>query len=257
MKNLIPPSFRLLRFSSALLALSCSALPMAQAAFILSDDFESNSLSGGTGWSTNWTHSGGGGTFLSNEIDGSFSAGLFTGGGGTSVLSRSFDPIDSGAFTASWSVKGLASMNSIGVNLRGLKSNDAANIITLKFDNSDGGIRMNDGGSDFTASSAVTYSNGAIYDFSVSMVVGSGAYDWSVTRRDSTEAASANGFTFSGDATLTNFSAIEFFWAAPGGGGNDAFIDNVSVIPEPSSYAILFGLGALGLAVLRRTRLSR
>lgn len=98
---------RLLLISPALVALFCSALPLAHAEPVLSDDFESNSFSGGTGWSTDWTHSQNGGTFIGNQIDGSHSGGLFS-GDGTSVITRSFAALDSGEVSASWSIKGLA-----------------------------------------------------------------------------------------------------------------------------------------------------
>lgn len=44
---------------------------------------------------------------------------------------------------------------------------------------------------------------------------------------------------------------LEFIDARHGGWGFTA-LDTVSVIPEPSTYALFAGLGILGLAILRR-----
>jgi len=223
------------------------------------DDFESNSFSGGSGnWTTDWIHSGAGGSFLNggSEIDGVFAGALFTGGGGVSVLSRSFETLDSGTVSASWSIKGLNNMFQIGVNLIGSMSNSASNIVTLKFDSSNTGLRMNDGGSDFTATTDVTYSNNAIFDFTFTSTVGSNEYFWSVAQRGGNSASNSLAFTYSGGATLSELNQIVFFWDAPGGAGNDGMIDSVTVIPEPSSIIMmgLAGLAAGGLTVLKRRK---
>lgn len=224
------------------------------------DDFESNSFSGGTGWTNNWTHSGAGGSFVNggSEIDGTYAGALFTGGGGVSVISRNFTTLDSGEVSASWSIKGLNNMVEIGVNIVGLKSDSATNILTLKFDSSNTGLRMNDGGSDFPATTDVTYSNGNIYDFTFSGEIGSGDYFWSVSQRGGPSASNATAFTYSGGATLSEFSEIQFFWNAPDGGGNDGLIDNVNIVPEPSSIIMmgLAGLAAGGFTLLKRRKRS-
>ncbi len=214
------------------------------------DDFESNSLTGGSGWSNDWTAGGSGGFVGGNVISGNHAGALF----GTSSLVRNFSAITSGTVTATWSIKGLGgsgNFNEIGVNLLGLKSNNQTNIITLKFDDSNTStLFLNDGGSDFTQGT-VGYTDNTIYDFTLSAAIGGDKYSWSVIQRGG-GTASGTDFTFSGSGTtLTNVSGIAFFWSADAGAGNDGFIDNVSIIPEPSS-ALLGALGALML--LRRRR---
>lgn len=251
--------------SSVLLATCLSAafaLPHLASGQIAFDDFESNSLSGGTGWTTaNWNHSGNGGHFVdgSSNIDGTHAGALWA-DAGTSFMSRNFTTIDSGPFTATWSIKGLQNMFEIGVNLTGKKSDFATNIITVKFDSSNTGLRLNDGGSDFTATSDVTYSDGAIYDFTLSGAIGSAEYSWSVEQRGGNSASNSPTWVFSGSAAVTEFSGFQFFWQAPAGPENYGLIDNVAVIPEPATYTlfmafvILFFLGRRNLPHHKATK---
>ena len=232
-------------FSLALI----SAGSFVNAATII-DDFESNSFSGGTGWSTNWTGSQ---NFVSAapRIDGNHSGGLF----GTTGITRSFDSITTVTVTVSWSVRGLgglANFNEIGLNILGLKSNSQTVVATLKFDDDFlSTLRMNDGGSDFSIGS-LGYTESAIYDFTFSSAIGGSNYSWSVQQRGG-GAESGTDFTYSGSGTtLTNVSGVGFFWSGESGSGNDGFIDSVSVVPEPSA-ALLGGIGALLL--LRRRRI--
>jgi hypothetical protein len=54
-----------------------------------------------------------------------------------------------------------------------------------------------------------------------------------------------------------NVNLIRFAGISPSGGGNiDVKINSISAsaIPEPSTYAALFGAAALGLAVYRKRR---
>ena len=214
------------------------------------DDFESNSFSGGTGWSNSWT---GAQNFVSGvtRIDGNHSGGLF----GTSSISRNFSAITTGTVTVNWSIRGLGGIgnfNEIGLNILGLKSNSQTVVATLKFDDDFlSTLRLNDGGSDFSFGT-VGYSDSAIYDFSFSSTVGTSNYSWSVTERGGSTASGID-FTYSGSGTtLTNINGLGFFWSGEAGSGNDGFIDSISVVPEPSA-ALLGGLGALML--LRRRRL--
>jgi hypothetical protein len=236
------------------------ALSAAQAfATLATDDFESNTLSGGTGdWTGPWTHAGAGGSFVNGDspIDGTHAGALFTGGAGTAVLSRSFTPITtSGAdVQVAFTLSGLANGNEIGVNILGLKSNASTTVLTLKFTGSGSGFTLNDGGTDFVAAGGVTYADGADYDITFSGEIGSTDYFWSVSQRGGGSANNGTAFTYSGvGTTLSSVSAIEFFWTAPAGSGNDGLIDSVSVIPEPSA-ALLFLVGGAGLVRWIRRR---
>jgi hypothetical protein len=213
------------------------------------DDFESNTFTGGTGWSTDWALAGTG-RYIGNQIDGSYAGGLY----GTSSITRSFSSITTGAVTATWSIKGMGgtgNFNEIGVNLLGQKSNDQTNVLTFKFNDANlTTLRLNDGGVDFSAGS-VGYADNSIYDFTFESEIGSTNYSWSVTRRSDSATASGSNYTYSGSGTtLTNLSGITFFWSAETGSGNDGFVDNITVVPEPASAA----LGLLGATLLLRRR---
>lgn len=87
--------------------------------------------------------------------------------------------------------------------------------------------------------------------------------------------AAGNGFSGGGDQVWNNITSapnvanglgagnytLELFWKATSTDG-DHFVNNsgsnyaatFNVIPEPSTYAALFGLGALGLAAWKRRR---
>lgn len=228
---------------------SAVSIGLVQGATII-DNFESNSFSGGTGWSGNW----GGSTqrFTADNIDGNFAAGLFTDGAGQQLIARNFSSITVGTVTASWSVRGtggFADYNRIGFNLKGLMSGGSTNIITLKFEDAFSTLRMNDGNVDFGAGT-VGYTDGAIYDFTFTSSIGSNQYSWTVAQRGGGSSSGTN-FNYSFGRTLTNVSGVEFYWDANGGAGNDGFIDNISVVPEPTA-ALLGSLGMLGL--LRRRR---
>lgn len=214
------------------------------------DNFESNSLTGGSGWSGGWT-TGGSGSFVNvaSQINGVHSGALF----GTSSLARDFTAISTGTVTATWSLKGLpafGNFNELGLTIRGLKSNSATNLLTLKFtDANSGNVTLNSGGSDFNQGT-FGYNGGSIYDFLFTSTVGSTQYSWSVNERNTANTASGINFTYDDGSSLTNVSGLTFFWGANSGGGNDGLIDQVSVIPEPSAAI----LGAIGSLILLRRR---
>jgi len=214
------------------------------------DDFESGNFSGGSGWSGGWT-TGGSGSFSNgaSQINGVRSGALF----GTSSLARNFTAIATGTVTATWSLKGLpafGNFNELGLNIRGLKSDSATNVLTMKFtDLASTSVTLNDGGTDFNQGT-LGYKANAIYDFSFTSTVGGNTYSWSVNERGTANTTSGNAFTYSGGSTLTNVNGLTFFWSANSGGGNDGLIDQVSVIPEPSAAI----LGAIGSLILLRRR---
>jgi len=222
------------------------------------DDFESGTFSEGTGaWTTNWIHSDAGGSFVNtgSEIDGTGTGALYTSGDGISRLTRSFttQDEDGSIVFASWSLKGLQNASEIGVTLIGSKSDAATNIVTMQFFNSGSNFTLNDGGSNFGVLDPVPYFNDTIYDMTFSSEIGSNSYSWSVSQRG--VVSDSDSFTYSGGATLTDFSGIQFFWDAPSGSGNDGLIDSV-VVPEPSSI-IMLGLTGLAtgmIALLKRRK---
>lgn len=244
----------------AVIAICMLAASLGYAQFS-TDSFEDGFPSGGTGdWTSAWTHSGAGGAFLNtgSVIDGGNSAGLFTAGGGLSYLTRTFTPqtlVGEDVF-ASWSFRSLQNTFEIGVTLQGEMSNSSSDILTIQFFGPGSTLTMNDGGGNFNPPAPLTYSEGAIYDVTFASEIGSSDYAWSIAQRGGP--STGGNFSYSaGTLSLTEFSGIQFFWNAPGGAGNDGFIDNV-VVPEPSSIVMLglTGLAAGGLALFKRRKRS-
>ncbi|GAA5483696.1 hypothetical protein [Haloferula sargassicola] len=237
MKNLVP-----------LLTLAV-ALPVG-ASTIATDDFESNSLSGGSGWSGSWSTNN---SYLngSSKVDGSYALGLY---GENSTATRDVSPslTTAGALVSfSWSLRAdwdAVASGQIGVNLR---ESNGDTLATFKFVSGSSNLLVNDGGGDFGISQ-VSFGQGSIFDFTFSSEVGTNTYSFSATKRGTSETFSASNYTFS-SRTNDGIGGIQFFVTAPSGSGNDGFIDSVSVsaVPEPTSF--LAGLTLyLGLASRRR-----
>ncbi|HSP41320.1 MAG TPA: hypothetical protein VLO11_00475 [Luteolibacter sp.] len=230
-------------------------------AVIANDDFESNSTTGGSGWASGWSVSGGSYMNSGSVIDGTYTLGLY--GQNNDAVRSVVSPITTTGdiVTVSWSMRagwdvvtdndgGVTS--ELGLNLRDQNGNT---LITFKFlDGAQNGkLQVNDGGSNF-AINDITFATNNIYDFTFTSELGTNTYDFTVNRRGSSESFStpANTYFFTG-GSMTSFEDVRFFMTAPSGSGNDGFLDSVSVtvIPEPSA-ALLGGLGML--ALLRRRR---
>lgn len=100
------------------------------------------------------------------------------------------------------------------------------------------------------------------------------SFDGGTTYYDFTTGGGTNAFGSSASFTVTNWAAsatdgfgLDFYGALYGNGtqtgptllSGQAYVDNLSVsaVPEPSTYAALAGLGALGLAIWRKRRQRR
>jgi hypothetical protein len=114
---------------------------------------------------------------------------------------------------------------------------------TLKFVGGGANWLLNDGGSDFSAGQAyapntplsfsLTYGGGSTYSYSF----GTG---------------SGNNFTASAD--ISNLDGVQFFSVDQGDNQNMGF-NNLQVVPEPSTYALLaLSAAGLGAHLIRRRR---
>lgn len=221
---------------------------------VASDDFETGTFPNtGSGWSDAWT-SNNGQQFLTNseQIDGTASLGEF----GNTFSSRHLSSaITTGALTVSWSLKSLAALSASGNNIgfQLLGPSDTV-LITFKFQNGTNSLVINDGGSDFSPGGTLSFSAGAIYDFSVSVNPGANnQYSFTATQRGGGTDTGTN-FTLS-SGTPTSVNGVRFFANEPAGSGNDAILDNVLVaVPEPSSIALLGGPAILGALFFARRR---
>ncbi len=223
----------------------CSVAARAQ--LLATDDFESYSgsplsQSGGSGdwagpWTTNSEYAGGSYLNDSNFVGGMKSFALWGAASnlGTSVR-RAFPPTTN-TLNISFSMRGNfnATSTNIPFNLRRMAftiragngaSHFADQRLSFFFAAGNNNFQWFDGTN--RQSSAVTFSNGAIYHVSASLNPASRAYSFSISNQNAGTHFSTNGFWTSG-LNLEPIQSIAFMMRGPTGGGNDAFLDNVSI----------------------------
>lgn len=245
---------KLLIAAVALIAVSSGAL----AANVASDNASTANYPGGT-WTTgsnggtgfgNWTLTstpagGFSGSYIGGTAIGDPAFGIFSGGTAAATM-LAYRPFTGGGLTSGQSF-GVTIGNTVTINTGGelglsLMSGGSARW-TLKFVGGGANWLLNDGGSDFSSGQAYaantplsltfTYNGGSSYSYTF----GTG---------------SGNNFTASAD--ISNLDGVQFFSVNQGGGENMG-INNLSVVPEPSTYALLaLGAVALGGYVARRRR---
>lgn len=233
------------------------------ATIVASDNFESNSTSGGSGWGSAWNIGGGNYVNGSGKIDGTYSLGLYGQGNSASRLVNPSITATGTAvelkfsFRADWDVVnpgGGFSNSEIGVTVR---NSSSQSLFTFKFNQGNSQLRLNDGGADFSPGSSLTFFSGSIYDITFQSAIGSNKYSFQVTRRGSSETASGSNFTYSASRTTNAIGGLNFFVTAPSGSGNDGFLDSVSVATIPEPTAFLFGglvCSILGVSHYRKRR---
>jgi len=124
--------------------------------------------------------------------------------------------------------------------------------ITLKFIGGETDWTFNDGGSDFNIAQPYAANTPLTFSFTY---VGSGLNennDPSYTYSYSFGSASGNNFTTLND--ISSVDGVGFFNNDQGGGQNFGF-NELQIVPEPSTYALLMlGAAAMGGYVIRRRR---
>jgi hypothetical protein len=227
----------------------------ASAELVASDDFETNTLSKGTGteWSTAWNTSGGNYISGASKIDGTYSLGLYGGASASRLVNASITTTAAAvelkfSFRADWDVVNPGfgfSGSEIGVTIRNASSQP---LFTYKFNQGNSQLRLNDGGGDFSPGTSLTFARNDIYDFTFESAIGSNQYSFQVSRRGNSETASGTNFTYSAGRTTNSIGGINFFVNAPSGSGNDGFLDGVSISAVPEVSPMLAIPAALAIA---------
>jgi hypothetical protein len=248
LKSLIPdrPLGRLLLAAVATAAIVSNSF----AATIASDNASNAAYSdgwvtgdnGGTGFGA-WTlTNSNGGSYVGGTGQGDPSFGLWS--NGTGAFSTALRPFTGGALnsgqTFNVNIGHTVTINGeIGVQFQ---NSSGASLFTLKFVGGQSDWQLNDGGSDFGAGQAYVANTSLGFSFTYN---GGNSYSYTFGT------GSGNNFTASNN--LTDIRQVLFYSNNQGPDQNFG-INNLSVVPEPSTYALL-GLGAaFGLWQFRRRK---
>ena len=209
------------------------------------------SLNEGFGFSA-WTFDQGGGDggfagrYLGGTAIGDPAFGLFSGNasGAFSSAFRRFDSPLAAGDTFSVDIGHTPTVNGeVGLNL----INNGAIVFTLKFVSLAPSWTINDGGvTDFGIAQGYEPNTALSFSFTYN---GGNSYSYSF--------GSASGNNFTATSDISSIDEVGFFSVNQGSDQNFG-INNLAVIPEPSSILMmgLAGLAAGGLTVLKRRRLS-
>lgn len=251
----------LLLNTSALLALTA---PVASAANLLTNgDFES--FSGGGSPST-WVEAHGDVTTTQvTGLDGTGSAvqiGNASGGSAAAAIGQTFSPISS-SFTLQFDFQLLATGNAtnngsriLNFTLRNSSGDPYVNARTLFDGNNNGALQFYAGGS--TASwisitgQTELFNQSDVYRITLTgQDTQSSSRNYDVSLFNVTDGTSAGGATGITDFHFQNATTISDFRFERGRSSNDYIVDNVSLVPEPST-ALLSLLTAPLLLIRRR-----
>lgn len=208
-------------------------------------------LNQGTGFNA-WTGSGtgGGGNYIGGSGLSASSFAIYSGGstGNSYQATRPFSTAMSvgDVFSVNLGNTGVDTGGEIGINLF-----SGGNFrLGFKFIGGQNNWLINDGGSDFSSgltwqggnpgtTLAFSFTRGAGNVYSINLVQGAESY---------------NGNNYTSSSGEMSIDSVQFYSSAQGGGQNLGF-NNLSVVPEPSTYALL-GMSAMGMAgyMIRRRR---
>ena len=202
---------------------------------------------GGTGfgaWTLTATPNGGSaGSYIGGTAIGNPAFGIYTSGNAAANMTA-FRPFTGGGLTAGQSfgvtIGNTATINGqIGLSL--MSGNNAR--WTLKFVSGQANWLLNDGGSDFGSGQAYAANTSLALTFTYN---GGNSYSYTF--------GTGSGNNFTAGVVISNLDGVQFFSTDQGSGENMG-INNLSVVPEPSTYALL-GIAAFGFVahVARRRR---
>ncbi len=193
---------------------------------------------------------GGGGHYIgASGVNQNPSFGLFSGtpsaGADFAAADRNFNSALLAGETFSLQLgvsNSVATGGSVGINLL----NGANVVFTFKFDGGGSTWQLNDGGTDF--GTTIPFSPNTTVSFSFTY---NGADSYSVFITDGTNSYPGNNFMATSD--ISNITGFRAFSSEQGAGENFGF-NNLQVIPEPSSLALLAGPALLGAFIFVRRR---
>lgn len=250
----IPLMKKLLLAAVSSIALSSGALALEASDSSTNSTYSGGTfigLNGGTGFNA-WTGSGtgGGGNYIGGSGLSASSWAIFSGGaaGNSYQATRPFSTAMSvgDTFTMQLGYTGVATGGEIGINLF-----SGANFrLGFKFIGGSSDWVLNDGGANFgTGISWAGGSPGTTLNYSFTRGTGN-----NYTINLSQGAQSYNGTNFTATSGIMDIDRVQIYSSAQGGGANVGF-DNLQVVPEPSTYALLaLSAAAFGAHVIRRRR---
>ena len=206
----------------------------------------SNGGSGFGSWTLTSTPAGGSaGSYIGGTAIGNPSFGIYSSGNNAANMLAN-RPFTGGGLTPGQSF-GVTIGNTVDISNPGqiglsLMSGSSARW-TLKFVGGGANWLLNDGGSDFSSGQAYAANTPLTLTFTYN---GGSSYSYTFGT------GSGNNFTASAD--ISNLDGVQFFSTNQGANQNMG-INNLSVVPEPSTYALL-ALSAVGLGahLIRRRR---
>ena len=202
----------------------------------------------GTNWGSGFaawtlTSSGGGGSYIggTGQNNAGPSFGLFGNASGVSSADRPFTggPLTAGQ-TFSIDLGNSLHINTggdVGLNLTAAGTPE----FTLKFTGGQSTWALNDGGTDFNISQGFAANTDLLFTFTYN---GGSSYSYTFG------SAAGNNFTASG--TISGIDGVRLFSNNQGAGDNLGF-NNLAIIPEPSTVALV-GIGLLGACFVRRRK---
>ena len=206
----------------------------------------SNGGSGFGNWTLTSTPAGGfSGSYIGGTAIGDPAFGIFSGGNAAATMTA-LRPFTGGGLTAGQSF-GVTIGNTLTIGNPGniglsLMSGGSARW-TLKFVGGGANWLLNDGGSDFSSGQAYAANTPLSFTFTYN---GGSSYSYTF--------GTGSGNNFLASADISNLDGVQFFSVNQGNDQNMG-INNLSVVPEPSTYALLaLSAAAFGGYVARRRR---